>query len=138
MALGIFEQLTWLTKKVKGLCCAVDKLKESEAGSYKVYTALLSQQSEEDPTAIILENTLGDIVWVRNYEGQYEGLLSGAFVENKTWVVINNLIPPIGDPISTVQFWVDSINSVKIVNYLNNFNAYDGFTNLSIEIRVYN
>lgn len=43
MAYGIFEQLAWLTTRVKRLCCAVDKIKESGAGSYKVYTALLTQ-----------------------------------------------------------------------------------------------
>lgn len=58
MALGIFEQLTWLTTRVKRLCCAVDKLKESGAGSYKVYTALLTQSGDDTISAIINSSPL--------------------------------------------------------------------------------
>jgi hypothetical protein len=47
MALGIYEQLAWLTNKVKKLCCAIDLLKQSGAGSYKVYTALLTQSGSD-------------------------------------------------------------------------------------------
>ena len=32
MAMGIFEQLSWLTTKVKRLCCAVKKLEQNSAG----------------------------------------------------------------------------------------------------------
>lgn len=49
MAQGIFEQLAWLTNKVKKLCCAIDLLKQSGAGSYRVYTALLTQNGGDDP-----------------------------------------------------------------------------------------
>lgn len=41
--MGIFEQLAWLTTRVKRLCCAVEQIQQSGAGSYKVYTALLTQ-----------------------------------------------------------------------------------------------
>lgn len=42
MAWSIFGQLDWLTTRVKRLCCAVDKIKESGVGNYKVFTALLT------------------------------------------------------------------------------------------------
>lgn len=73
MAMGIMEQLSWLTTRVKRLCCAVDKIKESGAGSYKVYSALLFQNGHNDPTTTVLQNTLGvDITWTRTNDGVYQ------------------------------------------------------------------
>lgn len=43
MAYGLWDQINWLTTRVKRLCCAVDQIKQSGSGSYKVYTALLTQ-----------------------------------------------------------------------------------------------
>ena len=43
MAYGIFEQLAELTRKVKSICCSIAKINDSGAGSYKVFTALVSQ-----------------------------------------------------------------------------------------------
>jgi hypothetical protein len=63
MALGIFEQLSWLTTRVKRLCCAVDNIKESGAGLYKVYTANITTYDGDGPqiSNVVLENSLGDI-----------------------------------------------------------------------------
>jgi hypothetical protein len=47
MAIGLFEQLNWLTTRVKRLCCAVDQLQQG-GSSYKVYTALLTQSGGND------------------------------------------------------------------------------------------
>lgn len=55
---GIFETLAWLTKKYKQLCCAIDQLRLSGAGSYRVYTALLTQSGGSDNFAL----TNGNIV----------------------------------------------------------------------------
>jgi len=49
MAMGIFQQLDWLTTRVKRLCCAVEQIQQSGAGSYKVYTALLTQSGGDGP-----------------------------------------------------------------------------------------
>jgi hypothetical protein len=51
MAYGLWDRLNWLTTTVKRLCCAVDKIKESGAGSYKVYTALLTQSGGNGPSS---------------------------------------------------------------------------------------
>lgn len=48
---GIFETLAWLTKKYKQLCCAIDQLRLSGAGSYRVYTALLTQSGGDGPNS---------------------------------------------------------------------------------------
>ena len=94
MAMGIFEQLSWLTTKVKRLCCAVDTIKESGAGSYKVYTGLLSQVGIADPTAIVLENTLGqNITFTYKGVGEYASNTydpsgTGDFTANSEKIVI--------------------------------------------------
>lgn len=59
---------------------------------YKVYTALISQSGTSDPTATILDNTIGSIVWTRVSDGFYRGTLSGAFTTDKTWPMINTNI----------------------------------------------
>jgi len=54
--------------------------------SYKVYTALLTQTGQDAPVAIVLENTIGTIVWTRNSAGSYTGTLNNSFPENKTFI----------------------------------------------------
>lgn len=63
----------------------------SESG-YKSYVALISQTGTAAPTVVILENSLGDIVWTRTSAGQYVGTLTGAFISTKTFVRINTSI----------------------------------------------
>jgi hypothetical protein len=64
-----------------------DQLSEgSGTRPYKVYSALLSQSGTDAPTATVLENTIGDIVWSRTGVGDYKGTLADAFTANKTWI----------------------------------------------------
>lgn len=56
----------------------------------KVYKALLTQSATNVPTATVLENTLGEIVWSRSSDGTYIGTLTGAFPENRTFAQITN------------------------------------------------
>lgn len=58
----------------------------SESG-YRSYVALMSQTGTAAPTATILENSLGDIVWTRNTTGIYYGTLNGAFPIEKTFAL---------------------------------------------------
>ncbi|HJY62672.1 MAG TPA: hypothetical protein VJ455_00845, partial [Ignavibacteria bacterium] len=61
-----------------------------QLASYKKYVALISQGGTDAPTAIILENTIGAIVWSYLGVGQYFATLAGAFTTDKTWMVINH------------------------------------------------
>jgi len=61
-------------------------LTDGDKRNYKVYKALLTQTSTGAPTATVLENNIGNIVWARTSEGIYTGTLSGAFVANKTFM----------------------------------------------------
>ena len=86
MALGIFGQLDWLTTKVKRLCCAVDKVKESGAGSYKVYTATITQAGTDPATVIVLKNTIDPGITINALgNGNFEIISPlNAFTLNKT------------------------------------------------------
>jgi hypothetical protein len=81
---GFWEKLSKAPKEYLNL----DNLIQSIGGggtSYKKYVALLSQVGEEDPEVIVLENTIGNIVWAREGTGYYTATLIGAFPTNKTW-----------------------------------------------------
>ena len=81
--------------------------------TYKVYTALLTQTGEDAPTATVLENTLGDIVWTRIDEGIYIGTLSNSFIENKTGVIINNTAYASDNQITTVDVLTTSTVNIQ-------------------------
>lgn len=52
--------------------------------SYRVYTALLTQQGTNPPVATVLDNTIGDIQWSRVNAGRYDAVLVDAFPAGKT------------------------------------------------------
>lgn len=57
---------------------------------YKKYIATISQTGLLDPVVTVLENTIGDIVWIRTSAGNYEGVLTGAFPSaDKTYLNIS-------------------------------------------------
>lgn len=58
----------------------------------KKYVALMSQTGTDAPTAIILENTIGNIIWTYDSVGIYIGTLAGAFPINKVWISQGNTI----------------------------------------------
>lgn len=103
---------------------------------YKVYTALMSQNGTDAPTAKVLENTLGgDIIWTRDSAGNYYGTLTGAFPVFKVYA-----IPGVLD-------WSDFPDGYYVQRFTNNtvnIQTYLGFvaldnllSNTPIEIRVY-
>jgi hypothetical protein len=74
---------------LKNLKEILTELVSSETQTYKVYSALLTQSGTDAPVAVILENTIGDIVWTREdggigTEGMYKGTLLGAFTAGKS------------------------------------------------------
>ena len=121
----------------------------SEKIPYRVYTALLTQTGTDAPVAIVLENTLGNVVWTRDNLGIYVGTSSGSFTENKT------IIPPF-DPVgyTILPIWNSSVADIYYSFYRNSvnevklsiFDSTGGQVELSsisdfsplIEIRVYN
>jgi len=101
----------------------------SETG-YRSYVALISQSDSDDPTAIILENSLGDIQWSWSDDGEYYAYLPNAFPADKTFVRIN-LSNNTSVIINAYRF--DNDNIKVLTGGLD-----DKLNNNAFEIRVYN
>lgn len=103
---------------------------------YKVYSALLSQFSTDAPTVIVLENTIGNVVWSRASAGLYNATLSGAFPDNSTFIP-NHQANDVDFNVSSIRY-DDNTCSVITSNPTSGF-GIDGVLELyPIEIRVYN
>jgi hypothetical protein len=104
--------------------------------AYKVYTALLTQSEENAPTAIELENTIGDIEWSYAGIGSYKGTLASAFTTNKTFVFINTLL---SYDVNTTGVTTFNVNEVNVTTGIpNGGEPTNGqLINTPIEIRVY-
>jgi hypothetical protein len=63
--------------------------KLSLSGGAKVYKAAITQSGTANPTANILDNSIGDVVWTRVETGNYIGTLSGAFPPSSTLAIIS-------------------------------------------------
>ena len=56
---------------------------------YKKYIATVTQTGILDPTVVVLENTIGDIVWTRTAVGNYLATLVGAFPDaDRTYLIV--------------------------------------------------
>lgn len=104
---------------------------------YKVYTALISQTGTDNPTVVVLHNTIGNIVWSRNSAGNYQGYLAGEFLTNKTFLITSGDFS-INPTNQARQFFSNSVNAVIITTQINGFIADNLLENTPIEIRVYN
>ena len=106
---------------------------------YKIYTALLTQSGTNNPTVIVLENTLGGVpVWTRHAEGVFYGTLTGVFAEDKTAIFTGfNLSGNFGDAIGIISRRLSS-DIIEVLTGVLGDVPYDGylFKNM-IEIRVY-
>ena len=104
---------------------------------YRSYTALLTQTGTDAPVAIVLENNIGNIVWSRVSDGEYNGTLNSAFTSNKTYYSITMTS---GGGLDVGQFVQNTTQSdyISIATWSNNI-FFDGLlANTPIEIRVYN
>lgn len=108
--------------------------------SYKIYSALVDDQvgtGVSNPVVTVLDNTIGNIVWVRSTTGLYFGTLSGAFPAGKTHLSITP-----SSPTGNYSIFrnTDSIIVIKTQdNGTMPFTDADGkLFNNSIEIKVYN
>jgi hypothetical protein len=123
------------------------------APTYKVYTALLTQEGTDAPVATVLENTLGDIVWTRSMEGVYLGTLIGAFTTDKTFIPPysadffgQSIFLPIsvnGNPqLGWINMYVNGEDFIRIDTYdmtsREEWSIIIGTSKIPIEIRVYN
>ena len=110
----------------------------SDLRPYKVYSALLTQSGTDAPIAIVLENTIGEIVWDYDTSGSYIGTLTDAFTNNKSFTILTTNSNATDKPIFSIQF-IDT-DRIAINTYDIDSSSYtDGLLlNTPIEIRVYN
>jgi len=103
---------------------------------YKVYTALLTQTGTDAPVATVVENTIGDIVWTRNADGEYTGTLTNAFTIDKTLCFITVTSGGGFDNAQIVQGPGQS-DFVLIITYNNGVLTDELLSMTPFEIRVY-
>jgi len=114
----------------------IDTLNGSNGLGYKKYTALLTQVGTDDPSVVILENTLGGIPTVTySSDGNYFITLVGKWTSNKTGVFTAQLDSAIFSALildnDTITISTQNISTGTPV-------ASNGLLNNSlIEIRVY-
>ena len=75
--------------------CSSD-LNGSAVVPYKKYIALISQIGTNDPTAIVLENSLGDLLFTRISAGFYEITSSSLFTLDLTYMILANVNGGVG------------------------------------------
>jgi len=105
--------------------------------SYKHYIALINQETTNNPTVYVLENTLSSgITWTRTGAGDYEGELTGEFIENKTFINYKAVVSSTSDYIASVFRHNDNIIKIQTRNNAGT-GADDVLRSTSLEIRVY-
>jgi hypothetical protein len=110
--------------------------------AYKVYSALVSQTGTDDPTAIVLQNTLGvPVTWYRENSsgpGNYYAEAFGAFTLGKTVIV-----PGVINFTALNNTTLATLDQVFILTIGTGLSPIPGpddalLNNTFIEIRVYN
>lgn len=115
---------------------------------YKIYACFMTQTSTAAPEAIILENTIGDIVWTRQNTGEYIGTLAGGFVGTNKVVVIfgsHGILQyyagwKLSDDIIKIQsytFILDGTAPAALSGSVNALNIDNALGYTFVEIRVY-
>jgi len=106
--------------------------------AYYKYTALLTQSGTSDPVADVKEGSFGDILWVRNNQGEYEGFIQnweiGTILASEMTVMVNNVMY---DGVISAQY-IPSNNSIYILTTQIGVGYVDNYLNYTtIEIRYY-
>lgn len=109
--------------------------------NYKIYRALIYQEDDNDPTAIVLENTFGfDFNWTRTDTGQYS-VYNEVFDIEKTHYFINGTFTP-DEAFASMYFLVDTVNGINITTTNSEewppVQSDNKLYYTPVEIRVYN
>lgn len=116
---------------------------------YSVYTALLTQTGTNAPVATVLQNTIGNIVWTYASVGSYNATLTNAFPSGKLYLYVSsdasyNIGPQLYQSLTRdlirVTDSIINLSQTELVftsGVFTSAGSVNGFTNISIEIRVY-
>lgn len=131
------NQAQTTTNNLEALEQTISEIEVPEV-NYKIYRALLTQNSSNDPTSLVLENTIGEsIVWKRSSTGVYTAEVSSGFDVTKTFCKTN------GFASVNVQLFsfINTFNNKIVLNIrdiITNLPVDSTLSNTPIEIIVYN
>lgn len=87
-----------------------------QTGSPKIYKALISQTSEDAPTAVTLENTLGTFTFIRDSTGCYFiQSTEGLFTDGKTFILPNTGMIQKAEEFYNIFIEYTDVNNIKIL-----------------------
>lgn len=87
------------------------------------------------PVVTVLENTIGNVYFTFQSDGQYQAKCLGAFPQEKTYVYIQ---PPVPDEGYATTYWYDADSVAITTQDGSKVESNDIMYNTSFEIRVYN
>jgi hypothetical protein len=95
MALALYDLISNINKQIKNICCKVNALLDSGAGSYRVYTALLTQSGGGNPDTLTSGAvTKGVTYTISGTEvGDFTNVGAPSNQEGTSFVAINNDVP---------------------------------------------
>jgi hypothetical protein len=105
------------------------------SGTYKVYSALVSNDGTSVTAKVLQNTTNGTIAWTNPSNANFRGTISGdTFTADKTFILINSL----GTYITTADRQSNSFIRFLTVYHDGTTAVSPTFTDLPIEIRIYN
>lgn len=100
----------------------------------QIYVALLTQSGTTDPSAVVLSDNIGQVVWTRTLKGNYLGTPITPFDALNTFVIIGNVEH---DHLASAFVNSDGNIVVKTTNTSNHQHEDDKLLNSPIEVRIY-
>jgi len=100
----------------------------------QTYVALLTQSGTAAPTASVLADNIGQVVWTRTAQGNYLGVPDIALDALNTFVIIGNVEH---DHLSSAYVNSDGHIVVRTTNTQNHQHNDDILNNSPIEVRIY-
>ena len=100
----------------------------------QTYVALLTQSGTTDPSAVVLSDNIGQVVWTRTLKGNYLGTPITPFDALNTFVIIGNVEH---DHLASAFVNSDGNIVVKTTNTSNHQHEDDKLLNSPIEVRIY-
>lgn len=129
----------WRDKEIHNCLCGIkDALETIYANQPKVYRALLTQSGTNAPTAIVLENTLGETpTFSYSNDGEYTlNTVGNVFTQDKTFITYAPF-PVVGIDVRTFQAVRNNQTVVDLRTYNAGALTNDMILNSAIEILVY-
>lgn len=112
---------------------------KQDATGVKVYRALLSQSGTNDPTAVVLEDSIGSgagtIVWTRTGSGTYLGTLTGAFPSGRVWLGVRTFNTSLAT--ASIRLLYFTADAVSVFTQASGSFGDNNLANTPIEILVY-